>query len=281
MHAGRCRRAEKRLILYVLRNLLQIVDPELKARVERLRQTGFELNPKPLLEEAFEIFKTYSGGFVLYVLVYVALFVTLQGAIFVVYYFAELERFPLTRYLFRDVVNALILPGLNVGFFFVADKIKSGNEPRFADFFRGLSYLTPLFYANIYIQLLSLTAMAPFVIFYLSGLPSARPMFEKIPFLYVNLPVLVFFGLNLLPLAYLLVSVSWTNLLIVFKELPSLAALDAGRKVLTRSWMQVFVFYLALAGLNVLGLAAMGIGLLATVPITLIAMYLAFRKVFD
>ena len=270
----------KRLNLCVLRNLLEIADPELKARVERLRQTGFDLDVKALIAEAFDIFKAYSGGFVLYVLTYVAMFVALQGAVFVVYYFAELERFPLTRYLFRDVVNALILPGLNVGFFFVADKIKSGREPKFADFFRGLSYLTPLFYANIYTQLLALVAMTPFVAFYLLGMPSARPIFEKVPYLYVNVPVLVFFALNLIPVVYLLVSVSFTNLLIIFKELPSTAALDTGRKVVMRSWTRLFILYLTLAGLNLLGMAAMGIGLLATVPITLIAMYLAFRKVF-
>jgi hypothetical protein len=264
-----------------MRKLYEITDPELKERVERLRVMGFELPVGGVMREAFEIFKAYAGGFVVYVLAYVAIFVALQGAIFVAYYLAELARYPLTRYLFREAVHALILPGLNVGFFFVADKIRRGQTPVFADFFRGLSKLTPLFYAHVYIQILALLCMTPFAIFYLSGLGSARPLFDNAPFLYVNVNVAVFFVLNMIPVVYMLVAVSWTNLLIVFKDLPSLAALDAGRRVVMRSWWGVFRLYAALAGLNVLGAAAMGIGLAFTVPISLIAVYLAYSRAFE
>ncbi|MDX5428884.1 MAG: hypothetical protein LPK46_10570 [Bacteroidota bacterium] len=56
--------------------------------------------------------------------------------------------------------------------------------------------------------------------------------------------------------------------------------LETSRKVISKNWFSFFGFVIVLGLINILGVIALGVGLLITLPLTSIAFYVAFKRVF-
>lgn len=112
-----------------------------------------------------------------------------------------------------------------------------------------------------------------------SCLPLALPLLA----LYIVQGLLTLLGLLLLilPGIYLAVAYSYAALLFVERRLGLWESLETSRKALTTCWFQYFTFLLLLALTNVvLGALTLGIGLIWTVPWSLLAYTIAYRNIF-
>jgi uncharacterized membrane protein len=67
--------------------------------------------------------------------------------------------------------------------------------------------------------------------------------------------------------------------LVVDKNAEFWPALEASRKLIHRHWFGIFLFLLALAGINILGMLALCIGALFTGPLTMCALCAAYEDI--
>lgn len=88
------------------------------------------------------------------------------------------------------------------------------------------------------------------------------------------------FILLVLPGIYLAVSYIFAELLIVDKNLTAWEALETSRKRVTKNWFVYFAFLLILLFINIIGLIPLGLGLFVTVPVSFMAITLAYVAEF-
>ncbi len=88
------------------------------------------------------------------------------------------------------------------------------------------------------------------------------------------------FILLVLPGIYLAVSYIFAELLIVDKNLTAWEALETSRKRVTKNWFVYFAFLLILLFINIIGLIPLGLGLFVTVPVSIMAITLAYVAEF-
>ena len=67
-------------------------------------------------------------------------------------------------------------------------------------------------------------------------------------------------------------------LMAIFGGLDVWHAMEWSRKLITRNWWRFFVLFLILVAMNVLGVLLAGIGLLFSLPITFLVLYVIFEK---
>ena len=71
----------------------------------------------------------------------------------------------------------------------------------------------------------------------------------------------------------------------IFGGMEPWSAMEWSRKLITRNWWQFFALLLVLLVFNLLGLLLVGVGLLLTMPLTFLVLYVVFedltREVFS
>jgi hypothetical protein len=144
------------------------------------------------------------------------------------------------------VASFVVGPALIMGNFIVSAKLLQGRGPQFSDFFLGFRFFVPLL----------LTALVGGV---LTG---------------IGLILLIIPGL------YLMVSYTFAASLVVDRRLDFWPALELSRHTVQPMWFGMFGFILLLMLLNLAGLVALGIGLLATVPLTCCTITAAYADIF-
>ena len=144
------------------------------------------------------------------------------------------------------LASVVLSPPLSVGYFFAVYKIRNGQSITFNDFFHGFNFLTPLVVASLIGSALGLLGLALFVV----------------------------------PGIYVTVAYFMANFFIVFYNMSGWEALEASRRFVHRQWWDVFVLLLAVLVLDILGMICMGVGLLVSIPVTTIMLYLFFEDVF-
>lgn len=83
----------------------------------------------------------------------------------------------------------------------------------------------------------------------------------------------------LLPGLYLWVAYSFMMPVLVVEKWKFWDALEQSRRLVTKRWFKVALFWIAIICFNMLGFLALGIGLLITVPTSYAALYLLYRDV--
>ena len=98
----------------------------------------------------------------------------------------------------------------------------------------------------------------------------------------VLMTLLIFVGYVLLivPGIYLSVAYLFALPLLVQEQMGIVEALEVSRKALTHCWFNVFGLLLVLALINGLAAVPLGIGLIWSVPLTVVSIGLAYRKIF-
>lgn len=98
----------------------------------------------------------------------------------------------------------------------------------------------------------------------------------------VLMTLLIFVGYVLLVIPGLYLSVAYLFVLplLVQRELGMLDALEVSRKAITHRWFTVLGILLALALINVIGAIPLGIGLIWTIPWTMLAMGVMYQRIF-
>lgn len=92
--------------------------------------------------------------------------------------------------------------------------------------------------------------------------------------------ILVLGGLILLviPGIYVAIKLQFTPILVADKGLGPVGAVKASWELTKGKWFKLFVFDLLVAGINILGAIALGVGLLFTIPLSAIAFVYLYRK---
>ncbi len=145
-----------------------------------------------------------------------------------------------------SLIVSLVAAPLYAGYQVAAFRIMSGREFRFGDFFKGFGYFLPLLLAGLAISLIV----------------AAGIMLLIIPGIYLSVAYL--FALNL----------------VVDHGMEFWQAMETSRKVVTKHWFAIFWFTLLMSLVNLLGIAALGVGLLVTIPVTACATAVAYRQIF-
>lgn len=199
-----------------------------KNSITRLISTGYDFDVKEVFQKGWGLFAQkplLSVG-------YTGFIISLQ-MLFILY---------LKEY---AILYSVFLAGpLFSGFYLVANKLKSGEEIIYPDFFKGFQYYIPI------------------ILIWLIG------------------QVLVSVGLILfvLPGVYLLVAYSFAILLNIFAGLSFWDSLEFSRRLITVKWWKFFVLLLFLVLLNVLG-ALFFVGILITIPLSFYVSYCVFEEV--
>lgn len=88
------------------------------------------------------------------------------------------------------------------------------------------------------------------------------------------------FFLLIIPGIYLSIAYSMSLILVVDKGMSPWKALETSRKAVTKHWFSLFVLFLAISIINALGTIPLGLGLIWTVPMSIIAYGIAYRNMF-
>jgi len=143
-------------------------------------------------------------------------------------------------------LSGLLLGGpLVTGFYIVAHLIGRGKRVTFSDFFRSFDKFVPLLVLHL------------------------------LMILFITLGLL----LLVIPGIYLAVSYLFAHFFVWFYDVDPYEATRMSRKVTGGNFSQILLLCLILAGINILGAIAFGVGLLLTVPFTYCVLYAAFNDI--
>lgn len=92
--------------------------------------------------------------------------------------------------------------------------------------------------------------------------------------------LIIGFILAIFPMIYLGVAYSFASLLVVDKNLGAWEALEASRKAVTHHWFKFFGLLLVLTLINVISMLTLGLGLIWTMPMSVIAIGILYNKIF-
>ena len=147
--------------------------------------------------------------------------------------------------LFGSLLFSSLAAPLYAGYCIAAFRILTGKPFQFSDFFGGFNYFLPLF---------------------LAGLASG---------------IIVSVGtvLLILPGIYLTVGYMLTVFLVIDYRMEFWQAMETSRKIVTKNWFAFFVFALLLFLINLLGIIALGVGLLVSAPVTACAAAIAYKEI--
>jgi uncharacterized membrane protein len=139
-----------------------------------------------------------------------------------------------------------VSPALAMGNFTVAAKLLQQHSPEFGDFFTGFNFFWPLLLVSLVASL----------------------------FIVIGLFFLVIPGL------YLLVAYLFASCLVVDRRLEFWPAMEMSRRAVNPLWFGFFAFLLILTVINLAGALLLGLGLLATIPISFCALTAAYDDLF-
>lgn len=144
------------------------------------------------------------------------------------------------------LASLALSPTLVMGNFIVAARLLQGQTPQFRDFFSAFSFLWPLFWVSLIGS------------------------------------ILIAIGLILLviPGVYLIVGYLFASCLVVDRALDFWPAMELSRRTVTPLWFGFFVFLLLLTVMNLAGALLLGLGLLATIPISSCALTAAYDDLY-
>ncbi|MGB6018161.1 MAG: hypothetical protein WBF77_01050 [Sulfurimonadaceae bacterium] len=143
------------------------------------------------------------------------------------------------------IASPITIP-LSVGLLLLGYARANDEELRIETIFNYYVLVWPLFFASIFITILT----------------------------YIG------FALLVLPGIYLSIAYSFTLPLMVDKKLDIWGAMEVSRQAVTKHWFTIFGVNISLVLLTVLSAIPMGIGLIWTVPLLMIAQGVMYRKIF-
>jgi hypothetical protein len=143
------------------------------------------------------------------------------------------------------VYSTLLAPPLYAGFYLVANKISRGEEVIYPDFFGGFRFWIPTAVISLLTQVLIAIGLIALII----------------------------------PGIYLAVGYLFAIQMGIFGGIDPWSAMEWSRKLITRNWWRFLGLLLVLVVLNALGLLLAGIGLLFTVPLTFLVLYVVFEEI--
>lgn len=239
---------------------------KLKPRVDDLIENGYDFKFGDYISESFNILGKYIGGYAGFVLIYF-------------FMSSMVNAIPIIG----PLANIVLGPTLLAGTYLVAYKIQKGTQPEFGDFFEGFKRFGEIAVPSILTFLIYIASFIPFGIALALGLGIFDTGFNFENFILssfdddFNFPFWTL--LLLLPIIYLTIAYAYTILFVWFYKAEAWEAMEASRKVVTKNWFIIFIFAIVVGIIAMLGIIGFGIGIILTLPIAYIAIYVSFADI--
>ncbi len=203
----------------------------IEGRVNKLINEGYEFKLEKYITTGFEIFKKEYGLFIGFSVV-----AGLMSGI------ASLIPFA------GSILQAIIAGIINLGYFYVARKIKLGEKPEFEDFFKPFNAFGDV--AGVAIVVFILTVVGILCLL--------------IPGIYLSIA-----WIFALPIAYFYSGVGLWD------------AMEASRRVITKNWWPFFFLAICVVFINLAGALCLLVGLFITIPASHLIIYAAFDDIMQ
>lgn len=227
--------------------------------IEQALSRGYTFSIGLLINEAWIMVKGSKGiivaGFLVF---YVAMFVTslianlVLGLLFNVLTTNALIIF-ITSQLLSGIISSLVTYPILAGLSIIGVRRAAGQPFSFNDIFNHFNSTLPLLVIGVVYLVLTLLAIA---------LGS------------------VSFGLIFIPFTYLCVAYMLAIPLVVERGLSPWQALEASRKAITQHWFKAFGLFLLLGLIILISAIPLGIGLIWSMPLFVIACGVLYRTIF-
>lgn len=187
------------------------------------------------------------------------------------------------------VFSLVIQPVLMVGYYVICDKVVHNDGASFKDLFSAFQHQRgQIILANF---LTILIFFIPMVLFgglligvlgtsLLSTLSSAEEFVSTV-IKGSGVVLLIGFLFTMAFVIYLSITFMFTGMFVYFKDLSAWDAINASRKMTSQKLLSFFGLAFALFFLNIGGMLCLGFGLLVTLPVSYIALYLAFNEMVE
>jgi hypothetical protein len=144
---------------------------------------------------------------------------------------------------FISVFTILLAPALIAGFYLVANRISQGDYLDFQNYFDGFKYWLVVVTINLVSGILTVVGIIALII----------------------------------PGIYLAVGYMFSMLFGIFGGFDFWTSMEYSRRLVHTNWWKFFGFVMVLVLLNIAGVLALVIGLLVTVPLTYLSIYVLFE----
>ena len=149
-------------------------------------------------------------------------------------------------FVFSNPISGLLLGGpFSASYFHMAHLVNRGQRIELSDYFKGFEKFGLLIKLNLLI----------FVV------------------------VMLGFVMLIIPGIYFAVSYVFAHFFVWFFDMEPTEALRLSRKTVSGNFGQIFLLFLMMAGINFLGVLALGVGILITMPLTFCVAYAAFDDI--
>jgi len=148
---------------------------------------------------------------------------------------------------FGQIAQMIVAGPISAGYYLTINKIRKGEVISFSNFFDGFKMFMPVMIVSM-----------------LSGL------IISIGMLLLVLPGIFFSVIYLFAMP-----------LVVFGKLDFWPAMESSRIIITRNFTEAFLFGLMIVGVNILGLLALGLGVLITIPLSYAVILMAYEDIYN
>lgn len=227
--------------------------------LERLVNEGYHFDLSAYLSKGFDLFKQDVGGFVGYTLIFFAISAAAS---------------------FIPFASLIAGPPLAVGWAIVAYNIVKRQHYNFNEFFEGFNDFGQLLLVTLVTAIILFGTLIPAAVIIFGFASIDFFAYDGIDFGDAS-PSLLILGIFavLVPIVYLGVAWSWSSLFVVFYKMQFWDAMEASRKIISKNWSVVFLFSILVGLIGSLGVLALGVGILFTMPIAYCMQYVAFAEV--
>lgn len=225
-------------------------------KVQDLLDHGFNFERSFYFSEGLELFKKDAGQFSGYGFLYCILAVIAAYVPF---------------------GSLLLTPSLTVGFTLGAHKVSRREPLDFGVFFKGFDYFLQLLLYTLFVGLISLVVIIPFIIIMFVG----GAFFGIGSELVIGLMAIIFILLFMGGLTAIRTIYIFSQHFIVFGKMEAWQAMETSRKIITQNFWPIFGMVLLLGLMNLGGFLLCGLGLVITIPLSQCIIYVAFRELVN
>ncbi|MGE0635112.1 MAG: hypothetical protein AB7G44_15115 [Bacteroidia bacterium] len=240
-----------------------------ESRLEKSLNEGYEFKMGKYISTGFDVFKKEPWMLMGFLVVYAVIAMVTSGII--------------------SILSAVVSVPLGVGFFIFANKVTTGRNAQFGDFFSGFKSFVPLMLNYLVTMLIALVIFSPGILYFIvsvdffSEIANGGNQIEimtKLMGLLITLPaVIILFFISMIVWIYIGVSLILSQQLIVFNGLDYWSSIKTSMKLVSKKWFSFFGFLIVLGLINILGMLCLFFGLLVTVPATICAIYAAYEDI--
>jgi hypothetical protein len=240
-----------------------------ESRLEKSLNEGYEFNMGKYISTGFDVFKKEPWMLMGFLVVYAIIAMVTSSII--------------------SVLSAVVSVPLGVGFFIFANKVTTGRNAQFGDFFGGFKLFIPLMLNYLVTMFIALLIFSPGILYFLVSVDffseianggNQVEIMTKLMGLLITLPaVIILFFVSMLVWIYFGVSFTLSQQLIVFNGLDFWSSIKTSMKLVNKKWFSFFGFLIVLVLINILGMLCLFFGLLVTVPASICAIYAAYEDI--